>query len=215
MPAEGGGGFGGAQPAASDHPGGVPRLARARHGGEDGARAQEVRRERRHGADDRIVDRARPSPRAADSQRARRADRRRRGAAAAAREVLHPRDHSRGAHRHRPIRSRTGWTSGDGDVGREPGVPAAAGGGAQGREAGRVVRQRRRRCAAAGRGASSISIRRSRSSTRRSARAASCCSGRRSLWRAQPHGTFKLFFNGIYYGSAISAPAGVRPTDQP
>jgi hypothetical protein len=35
------------------------------------------------------------------------------------------------------------------------------------------------------------------------------------LWRAQPHGTFKLFFNGIYYGSATSATGGVRPTDQP
>jgi hypothetical protein len=35
------------------------------------------------------------------------------------------------------------------------------------------------------------------------------------LWRAQPHGTFKLFFNGIYYGSATSASAAGRTTDQP
>ena len=34
-------------------------------------------------------------------------------------------------------------------------------------------------------------------------------------WRGQPHGTFKLLFNGIYYGSATSTAAGVRPTDQP
>src|SRR2546430_14361363 len=33
-------------------------------------------------------------------------------------------------------------------------------------------------------------------------------------WRAQPHGTFKLLFNGIYYGSATSTPGG-RTTDQP
>ena len=32
-------------------------------------------------------------------------------------------------------------------------------------------------------------------------------------WRAQPHGTFKLLFNGIYYGSATS-PSGGRATDQ-
>ncbi|HMB81305.1 MAG TPA: hypothetical protein VKI43_14605, partial [Vicinamibacterales bacterium] len=34
-------------------------------------------------------------------------------------------------------------------------------------------------------------------------------------WRGQPHGTFKLLFNGIYYGSATSTPAGMRTTDQP
>jgi hypothetical protein len=33
------------------------------------------------------------------------------------------------------------------------------------------------------------------------------------LWRAQPHGTFKLFFNGIYYGSATSTPAGTRTSE--
>jgi hypothetical protein len=33
-------------------------------------------------------------------------------------------------------------------------------------------------------------------------------------WRGQPHGTFKLLFNGIYSGSA-TAPAGARATDQP
>jgi len=34
------------------------------------------------------------------------------------------------------------------------------------------------------------------------------------LWRAQPHGTFKLFFNGLYYGSATPATATARPTEQ-
>jgi hypothetical protein len=33
------------------------------------------------------------------------------------------------------------------------------------------------------------------------------------LWRAQPHATFKLFFNGIYSGSATSAPGGARTSD--
>jgi hypothetical protein len=32
-------------------------------------------------------------------------------------------------------------------------------------------------------------------------------------WRAQPHGTFKFLFNGIYYGSA-TASSGARSTDQ-
>ena len=34
-------------------------------------------------------------------------------------------------------------------------------------------------------------------------------------WRAQPHGTFKLLFNGVYYGSATTAASGVRTTEQP
>ena len=34
-------------------------------------------------------------------------------------------------------------------------------------------------------------------------------------WRGQPHGTFKLLFNGIYYGSATPAAAATRTTDQP
>ena len=34
------------------------------------------------------------------------------------------------------------------------------------------------------------------------------------LWRAQPHGTFKLFFNGLYYGSATPAGGTARPTEQ-
>jgi hypothetical protein len=39
--------------------------------------------------------------------------------------------------------------------------------------------------------------------------------GNEVLWRAQPHGTFKLFFNGIYFGSATNTAAGTRTTDQP
>jgi len=38
--------------------------------------------------------------------------------------------------------------------------------------------------------------------------------GNEVLWRAQPHGTFKMFFNGIYYGSAAS-PTAARTTEQP
>jgi hypothetical protein len=34
-------------------------------------------------------------------------------------------------------------------------------------------------------------------------------------WRAQPHGTFKLLFNGIYYGSASSTAGGARTTEAP
>ncbi len=34
-------------------------------------------------------------------------------------------------------------------------------------------------------------------------------------WRGQPHGTFKLLFNGIYYGSALATSAGGRTSDQP
>jgi hypothetical protein len=39
--------------------------------------------------------------------------------------------------------------------------------------------------------------------------------GNEVLWRAQPHGTFKMFFNGIYYGGATATPAAVRTTDSP
>src|SRR5438093_3826567 len=35
------------------------------------------------------------------------------------------------------------------------------------------------------------------------------------LWRAQPHGTFKMFFNGIYYGSASASSTGARTTETP
>jgi len=38
--------------------------------------------------------------------------------------------------------------------------------------------------------------------------------GNEVLWRGQPHGTFKLFFNGIYYGSATSSASGARMTEQ-
>src|SRR5262245_946391 len=37
--------------------------------------------------------------------------------------------------------------------------------------------------------------------------------GNEVLWRGQPHGTFKLLFNGIYYGSASSGANGVRTTE--
>ena len=32
-------------------------------------------------------------------------------------------------------------------------------------------------------------------------------------WRAQPHGTFKLLFNGIYFGGATTTASGARTTD--
>ena len=38
--------------------------------------------------------------------------------------------------------------------------------------------------------------------------------GNEVLWRGQPHGTFKMFFNGIYYGSATTQPAAMRTTEQ-
>ncbi len=38
--------------------------------------------------------------------------------------------------------------------------------------------------------------------------------GNEVLWRGQPHGTFKLFFNGIYYGSATSTAGPDRMTEQ-
>ena len=34
-------------------------------------------------------------------------------------------------------------------------------------------------------------------------------------WRGQPHGTFKLLFNGVFYGSASNSSAATRTTDQP
>jgi hypothetical protein len=39
--------------------------------------------------------------------------------------------------------------------------------------------------------------------------------GNEVTWRGQPHGTFKLLFNGIYYGSATPSAAATRTTDQP
>jgi hypothetical protein len=37
--------------------------------------------------------------------------------------------------------------------------------------------------------------------------------GNEVLWRGQPHGTFKMFFNSLYYGSAEPV-SGMRTTDQ-
>ena len=34
------------------------------------------------------------------------------------------------------------------------------------------------------------------------------------LWRAQPHATFKLFFNAIYDSAAMAGGASVRTTEQ-
>ena len=88
--------------------------------------------------------------------------------------------------------------------------------GAQGREAGRVVRQRRRRCAAAGRGVSSTSIRRSRSSRRRSARAASCCSAPRSPGARSRTARSSCCSTASTTARATPAAAGDgRTTDQP
>ena len=38
--------------------------------------------------------------------------------------------------------------------------------------------------------------------------------GNEVLWRGQPHGTFKMFFNGIYYGSATAQSGAARTTEQ-
>ena len=161
--------------------GGVPRLARARDRGEDGAGAEEVRRGRRH---DRSRSDRRPSLgyhlglpiRDALVETVER-----HGAAAAAREVLRAGLDPRGARRQHQSARATAWTS-DAMVffDESPAfrlLPEAA---LQGREAGGLVSTARRRCAAAGRGVSSTSIRRCRSSRRRSARVASCCSAPRS-----------------------------------
>jgi hypothetical protein len=37
--------------------------------------------------------------------------------------------------------------------------------------------------------------------------------GNEVVWRGQPHGTFKLLFNGIYYGSATSTGPSARTTE--
>jgi hypothetical protein len=37
--------------------------------------------------------------------------------------------------------------------------------------------------------------------------------GNEVAWRAQPHGTFKLLFNGIYYGAAMGSASPVRTTE--
>ena len=72
---------------------------------------------------------------------------------------------------------------------------------AEGRPAGGVVRHARRRCAAAGRTARAIWRAGCRSSRRQSARAGCSCSRPEITFRAQPHGTFKFLFNGIYLGA--------------
>ena len=212
--AGGGGGFGGAQPAADTIPaefrGWLGRVTRR----EDGARAEEVRRERRHDADDRIVDRARPSPRAADSQTrsssgspAAWSGRCRARSSTSRASILEARiDNTHPLAYGMDERAMVIWDE-------SPAFrlqPEAALKGVK------PVAWFDNADAAAQRLGVGPAVPRSggrRSSTRRSARAASCCSGRRSLWRAQPHGTFKLFFNGIYYGSATStAPAACEPT---
>ena len=37
--------------------------------------------------------------------------------------------------------------------------------------------------------------------------------GNEVAWRAQPHGTFKLLFNGIYYGAAMGSATPARTTE--
>ena len=64
----------------------------------------------------------------------------------------------------------------------------------------------RRRCAAGGRGASVISKAAWRRSTRTLGRGRVLLFGPEITFRAQPHGTFKFLFNGIYYGKAVPAP---------
>jgi len=33
-------------------------------------------------------------------------------------------------------------------------------------------------------------------------------------WRAQPHGTFKLLFNGVYFGTAAPTNVSMRSSEQ-
>ena len=95
---------------------------------------------------------------------------------------------------------------------QQPGVPAGAGRGAEGREAGGVVRRTTSRCAPAGRGASTISKAAPPSPKRQVGKGKVFLFGPEITFRAQPHGTFKFLFNGIYYGPAVS---GAAPTSSP
>ena len=94
---------------------------------------------------------------------------------------------------------------------QQPGLPARAGGGAEGRSARSRGSTARRRCAAAGRTGRATCRAASRSSTRRSGRASCSSSAPEITFRAQPHGTFKFLFNGIYLAARAPGP-GRRPT---
>ena len=104
------GDFGGGQPARRCRSGGIPPDAWPCDGRENGAGAEEVRRERRDRPDDRIIDALGYLARPADQGRAGRARRRRRGTAAAQREVLHPGHHPAKRGSTTRTRSRTAWT---------------------------------------------------------------------------------------------------------
>ena len=79
----------------------------------------------------------------------------------------------------------------------------------KGVKAGRVVRQRDAAAQRLGVGAELSRGRRGRGRGERTGRARSTCSGRRSRSAAQPHGTFKFLFNGIYGGGERIALVGV------
>ncbi len=78
--------------------------------------------------------------------------------------------------------------------------------------AGRVVRHAPRRCGAAGRGASTISAAPSPSPKRSVGKGRLFLFGPEITFRAQPHGTFKFLFNGIYNGPAASEAGGAGPS---
>ena len=117
---------------------------------------------------------------------------------------------ARGGRQHRADRAR-GDQPGRRVLRQQPGVPA----GARTRRSRACGRSRGstapRRCAAAGRAARAISRAASRSSRRTVGKGKLYLFGPEITFRAQPHGTFKFLFNGIYLASrTAAAPAGTE-----
>ena len=102
-----GGGFGGRPAHAAGGAGGVPRAPGPRHHRQDGAAAEALRRRGRRDRGLRRLRRARLSPRPAGERSPGGGAAERRGSAAAAHQVLHPRlDHARRRGQHHPARVR-------------------------------------------------------------------------------------------------------------